>query len=366
MNFSEEFNKCNKKVICNIVLDNIGKLFRRFSGTKKQLFSTVILFMILLILESTLLVVFKQPFKPAIVAILFAAFISSLSFFVVSWCYHYTNTQIEVAIRDSIISDEIENRLIIWLQKYTRILPQLLTSITLGIIVVFVTLYIEKNYGLPFDSNKISFIILGLVAFFLGQGGYWAYVTPLIIFVVKRCKLSDIGVNPLFTRGTPILNAISRILNKFAIWDFVMVTLCLINVSALHIDFDKISFWYLIILLFLGYLLTIWTFIIPQINISKIIKTSKKLSMQLIVEDSKILFNSLNKGNIADFEKLKHYIQLHEIIQRQPSWLINLPGSVLYIISQIIVTFYTAVIAVGYSNVSTNIKTLIQKVFSCV
>jgi len=160
----------------------------------------------------------------------------------------------------------------------------------------------------------------------MSQGGYWAIVTPLMTRKLAQGDVLEIGVHSLYPSKTPILVAVSKVLSIFAIWDAVMITLCLIGLFALRPDFNRSSILYLVALVLAGYLVTSWTFLYPQFNLAQVIKRAKENTLLQIQRESNRLYKRLGKLGNADFGRLKHLMELHESVNRAPNTVISLSG----------------------------------------
>jgi len=296
MEFIKEFRECGKRVLCNIVLDKlVGWPFKRFDIGIRRILALGLLLLLFEIIELLALVIIQQPIPPVFVASLVAALVASLSFYVVSWCYQYTLQQAEAAISISTLGKNVEKRLIDWLRKAVNPSTQLLTSVVATILIVLAVYVVEHKVGLPFSCNVATFVALILMTIGMGQGGYWAIVTPLMTRELRRGDVSEIGVYPLYPSKTPYLVAVSKVLSMFAIWDAVMVTLCLIGIFALRPDFSKGGILYLLMLILVGYLVTSWTFLYPQFNLAQVVQRAKENTLLQIRLESNRLYEELEK-----------------------------------------------------------------------
>ena len=93
----EEFRKCGKRLLCNVVLERLvaGSFFNRFNTSWRRFLALVMLFFLFEIIELSILVLIKQltppiSTQPIFISTFFAAFVATLSFYAVSWCYQYT------------------------------------------------------------------------------------------------------------------------------------------------------------------------------------------------------------------------------------------------------------------------------------
>lgn len=327
MEFIKEFHECGKRVLCNTVLDElVGRPFKRFDTGIRRILALGLLFLLFEIIELLVLVLIQEPIPPVFVASLIAALVASLSIYVVSWCYQYTLEQVEAAISISALGKTVEKRLVDWLRKAVNPWTQLLTSVVSIILVVLAVYVIEDKVGLPFNCNVATFVALSLVTLGMGQGGYWAIMTPLMTRELRRGDVSEIGIYPLYPSKSPILVAVSKVLSVFAIWDAVMVTLCLIGLFALRTDFSRGSILYLAVLVLAGYLITSWTFLYPQFNLAQVVQRAKESTLLQVQRESNRLYEELGKLENVDFERLKHLMELHETVSREPKTVISFSG----------------------------------------
>ncbi len=327
MEFTKEFRECRKRILCNIVLDKfVGWPFKRFDNGARRILALGFLFLIFETIELLVLVIIREPIPPVFVASLIAALIASLSIYVVSWCYQYTLEQTEAAISISALDKIVDNRSADWLRKRVNPWTQILTSVVLIILAVLAVYVIEGKVDFPFESNVATFVALSLVVFGMGQGGYWAIVAPLMTRKLAQGDVPEIGIYSLYLSKTPILVAVSKVLSVFAIWDAVMVTLCLIGLFVLRPDFGRGSILYLIALVLGGYLVTSWTFLYPQFNLARVVERVKENTLLQIQLESNRLYKRLGKLENADFERLKHLMELHESVNRGPNTVISLSG----------------------------------------
>jgi len=339
MEFVKEFHECGKRVLCNIVLGKLaGLLFKQFNtGIRRNLILALgLLFILFEIIELLTLTIIRQPILPVFIVSLVAALVASLSFYVVSWCYQYTLEQVEAAIRVSKLGENVEKRLADWLRKTVNPWIQLSTSVMLIILVTLAVYVIEQKVGLPFINwNFATFVAVSIVTFGMGQSGYWAVITPLITRELRRSDISEIRVYPLYPNKTPFLVAVSKVLSVFAIWDAVMVTLCLIGLFALRLDFSKGNALYFLMLVFVGYLVTSWTFLYPQFNLTQVVQRAKEKTLHQIQHESSRLYEEPDKLENADIERLKHLMEIHEIVRKSPNTVIGFSGLRSFIVSLI-------------------------------
>ena len=319
MEFIKEFRGWPQRILCNIILEKlVGWSFKRFDTGIRRILALGLLFLLFEIIELLALLIIQEPIAPVFIASLIAALVASLSIYVVSWCYQYTLEQAEAAISISPLGKTVEKQSVDWLRKTVNPWTQLLTSVVAIILVVLAVYLIEDKVGLPFNCSVATFVALGLVTFGMSQGGHWAIVTPLMTRKLRRGDVSEIGVYPLYPSKTPILVAVSKVLSVFAIWDAVMVTLCLIGLFALRPDFSRGGILYLLALVLAGYLVTSWQFLYPQFNLAQVVQRAKEDTLLRIQRESKRLYEELGKLENADFERLKHLMELHETVSRGP------------------------------------------------
>jgi hypothetical protein len=272
------------------------------------------------------LFIIQYPVLPVLIASLAAALVSSLAIYVVSWCYQYTLEEFEIAVNASALGKKVEQRLIVWLGKVANPWPQLLTSIVATAIVIPTIYAIQHNVGLPFDANIATFIALGIVTCCMGQGGYWAIVTPIMTRELKECKPSEIGIHSLYPNNTPILVAVSKVLSVFALWDTVMVTLCLVGLFALRPDFNSGGILYIAGLVLVGYLVSSWTFLYTHINLAQVIRRAKENTLFQIQCQVNQLYCEVGQLGEVDLDRLQALTELHGIVSEAPNTAVSLSG----------------------------------------
>jgi hypothetical protein len=155
------------------------------------------------------------------------------------------------------------------------------------------------------------------------EGVYWAVVTPLFARGLQRVDISEFGTVPLYPHKTPFLVAMSRVLSVFAILVAVMVTLLLLGLTAFHSYFGTGSILYLKVLVLLGYLLTLWTFLYPHVKLANLVKRGKERTLLRIRHEINRIYEKIDKPESADFELLKHLMGLHETVSKGPNTVIS-------------------------------------------
>ncbi len=105
-----------------------------------------------------------------------------------------------------------------------------------------------------------------------------------------------------------------------------MVTLCLIGLFALRLDLSEGNVLYFLILVFIGYLFTSWTFLYPQFNLAQVVKRAKEKTLHQIQRESSRLYEEPDELENADIERLKHLMELHEAVSRAPNTMISFSG----------------------------------------
>jgi hypothetical protein len=306
----------------------VGWPFKSLETGIRRFLSLILLFLLFEIVEVVILLIIHQPIHPFKLSTLCGAFVPSLAIYVISWCHKYTIEQLEAVFMLAPPSQNVQHRLIVWLKNSVNLWAQLFTSIIATVVVILALYIIKDKVGLPFKTNvpTYTFIVAGIVTFCMGQGAYWALVSPFVTKALRNVDISDIQAYPLNPSKTPLIVALSRILSVYAIWDAIMVTLCLIGLFALRPDFSSGGIFYVLALVFMGYLVTSWTYFYPRYNLTKIVQHTKESTLLRIQNEIKKLYGTLDKLEKINFERLQNLMELHETVSKVPSTIVSLPG----------------------------------------
>ncbi|GAI82120.1 unnamed protein product, partial [marine sediment metagenome] len=105
----------------------------------------------------------------------------------------------------------------------------------------------------------------------------------------------------------------------------------------------------IIVIVIIGYIITSWTFLFPQYNLSKIISKHKKLNLTKISSEIKRIYNNdLEKIKDDNIVRLTNLINLYSSINNQPGTMIDFSGLKLFIGSLMAPTI-VAIIGVLFS-----------------
>jgi hypothetical protein len=364
MEIIKELDKSRKKILCNIILDQIVAWPRKRFGLEgdKRIFACVALFFLCCLILWPTLYISHQPAKTSLIIAVISASITSLSFYVISRNYQYIVDQVTQALsKDEECSKEeellhpasqlgrvdalskppaqlgreegvstpvaplgsdLDKELSSWVRKVVNPWFQLAGSL-LSIVVITVALLIVDKIEISFEYIA-KFIAIFIVVFSMGQGAYWAIVSPLFTKKLSSGSLSDLRVDPLYPSRTPILLAASKFLSVAAVSDALMVTLCVISLFIVRPNFSKGNIAYPFVIVFTGYLLTTWNFLYPQLNLARIIQAAKKKALNEIRCEANKLYKRLGKLDATELERLDQIMKLYETINKGPDTMINL------------------------------------------
>ncbi|NQT79227.1 MAG: hypothetical protein HQ555_02390 [Candidatus Aminicenantes bacterium] len=354
----KEYREYGKKVLCNIVLDKLAsRPFKRFEAKKRRILGLCLIFLFFESIQLLAFVIIQYPILTVFITSLAASLIATLSIYVINWGYYFAYKQLEAVIDVTKITRNVEKRMIDWGRKVINPWAQLFTSLLLTILIIFAIYLIEKNIGLPFNYNIPILIEFGLVVFWIGQGVYWAIVAPLITSELKQFDALEINIDPIYPSKSLSLVVVSRALSIFAIWDAVMITLCLIGLFLLKPDFSSGGIFYVLMLIFAGYLVTFWTFLYPQFSLIKIVRREKNNTLFQIQHVSNSIYKKIDKLGNSDLERLKYLMELHENIRKSPNTVISFSGLQFFIGSLIVPTI---VAILGVLNWESLMKKLIS------
>jgi hypothetical protein len=324
MQLVQAFEEGRDGILCNLVLDLLCP-FRTLAPNTKRAIACGILFFGCFLITLLAFLIAHQSKRASLQIAIISSTISGLSFYVIGWNYQYTARQISDALSVSTLGPQPTKRLISWLKKAVNPWLQLLASV-LFILLVLGTLFIVSD-GVSFSLESFAKVLtVVLVSFSLGQGAYWAIVSPLFakeLSTGDEAYFLDLKVDSLYPTRTPILLAASRLLSVAALSDALMVTLCLISLFVLKPSFGETILYPLLILL-AGYLLTLWNFAYPQLNLSRIIQWAKRRTLDKIRSEASKLYQRLDELTPSEFERLDQLMNLHESVTRSPNTMVNL------------------------------------------
>lgn len=334
------FDESREKVLCNIILERflVGPLKRVDSDYLKRVIACASLFILSGLLLLFCLLVTRYPLKASTIIAVTSALISALSFYVISWNYEYIVDQVTKAFSgpDQALGTNLDKKLSAWVKKAVKPRYQLLGSIvslTLIALILYVIVDIHQLSAEHFGKVLAIFIAV----FSVGQGAYWAIVSPLFTRALSLGSLTELehqeisgdagSIDPLYPHQTPLLVAASRFLSVAAITDAFVVTLCLVGLFVVRPRFTQgSSLKYTIIILLVGYFLTTWNFLYPQLNLARIIRHAKKNTLSNIRAEANKLYSKLAGLSPSDFERLDHLMKLQDSLSKGPNTMINFPA----------------------------------------
>jgi hypothetical protein len=324
MEIVKTFQKSRDKIFCNIILDKfvIGP-FKGVNPNLKRIIACVTLFLFCFSLIRLALFIARQPSKASLAIALITASISSLSFYLISWNYSYIVNQVSEALSATQLGEDLDGNLSAWVKAAVNPWSQFVGSLVSVIAVTVILFFIVDRTKLS-SAHFAKFFALLLVVFSMGQGAYWAIVSPLFTKELSNGSLSDLDVDPLFPTRTPILIAASKFLSVAAMTDAFMVTLCLVSLFIVRPSFSKGSNIYPFIIVLVGYLLTTWNFLYPQFNLARIIQQAKKNTLNKIRSEANNLYSRFEKLSSSEFERLEQIMKLYDTISKGPDTMINL------------------------------------------
>lgn len=324
MELVEAFEEGRDGILCNLVLDRLCPFRTLAPNTKRAIACGILFFGCFFIILLAFLIAHQSKRTSLQIAII-SSTISALSFYIISWNYQYTARQVGDALSVSTLGPQPTKRLISWLKKAVNPWLQFLPAV-LFIVLVLVTLFIVSDRAsFSFESVAKVLAVL-LVTFSMGQGAYWAIVSPLFakeLSTGDEAYFLDLNVDSLYPTRTPILLASSRLLSVAALSDALMVTLCLISLFVLKPSFGR-TILYPFLILLAGYLLTVWNFVYPQVNLSRIIQWAKRRTLDEIRSEASKLYQRLDKLTPTEFQRLDQLMNLHETVTKSPNTMVNL------------------------------------------
>jgi hypothetical protein len=324
MRLVETFHGIKKRVVCNVLLEFAGWPFKKLDAQIRRILALGVFFLIFEAIQLVSLLAIQHPIQSVLIASLLGAFVAALCIYVVNWCYRYTCKQFEIALSRSPVSEDIERQISDWLVKATNPWVQILTALVITVIGLTSVYTIDRNIGFPFDVNVATYIALGLLGFFGGLGGYWGFVTPLITRVLSRGKLSGSGIDPLHPNKSPILVAISNILSACAGWFAFVISLCLTGVFALRPTFGTGRILYPLLFVFVGYAVSVWIFLYPQLNLARIVRHARDDTLSRIRREINRMYEQLDNLDQEGVERLGDLIELHSTVAKGGNTTIDL------------------------------------------
>jgi hypothetical protein len=335
------FQNNRDNILCNIILDRLVwplKAIRplrdaseetsaesRKKSNLRRIIGCTFLFLMCFSFLTLALWLSHQAAKTSLVIAIITAAIASLSFYVISWNYDYIVDQVSEALSISPLGNDLDKRLSSWVKNATNPWYQLSGSL-LSILIIAAVLYLIVNERELSLEQITKFTVILIVVFSMGQGGYWAIVSPLFTRELSNGSISELGVNPVYPSRSPILISASKFLSVASISDAVMVTLCLISLFVIRPRFSN-GLIYPVIIVLSGYLLTTWNFLLPQLNLARIIQRAKKNTLNEISLEVNKLYSRLDSLSTSEFERLEHLMKLHDAVGKGPNTMINFVAS---------------------------------------
>jgi len=346
-----KFYNCENKILANIILYKLfGWPFKKYKINTKRICSFFLFFVIIMAIESLIFKLLTVNIDVTLFIFLFSSsLIGCFSFYIISWAYQFTYLKIKEIDNIPSITERLDEQMVTWLKGITVLWKQLLFSIIAIIFSLFIINYTSFKLILPFQNNIATNIAFSFEIFGLSHGVYWAILTPISTRIIRFSNVSEIIVHPIYPNKTPILCELSENLSMYAILDAIIVTLCIISSLFLDIENSENYKLYIIVIVIIGYIITSWTFLFPQYNLSKIISKHKKLNLTKISSEIKRIYNNdLEKIKDDNIVRLTNLINLYSSINNQPGTMIDFSGLKLFIGSLMAPTI-VAIIGVLFS-----------------
>lgn len=324
LKFINEFEKCEPKIFTNYILVKVvGKVYKKLPIKFRLFLSFLNLFLIFFLIEIITLLLFNIQIRTHIWPAIFGSFVGSFAFFVVSWCYYYSLTKIKNSLTIKSFGPSIDEKICDWIRKTVSIKYQVLFSVLFCCFIISTLIIIELTIRLPFTFDLFLICTVLVVAFGMGQGGYWAILSPFVIVSFKKANISDINGYPINPSKTLHFELLSKLLSTFAIWDAIMVSLCLVGVFLLEPNLNSGGLYYILAIILLGYLITFWTFVFPQINLSAIVSRIKQNTLSEIQKEINRLYSMLQNSEYNDLDKINQLTGLYKHVYSNPNSMFN-------------------------------------------
>jgi hypothetical protein len=339
------------KILANIILYKLfGWPFKKYKINTKRIYSFFLFFFVILTIESLIFKLLKVNIDKTLLVLLFSSsLIGCLSFYVISWAYQYTYLKLKEMGNIPSISERLNKQMLTWVKKITMLWKQLLFSIITITLSLYIINYTSFKLILPFQNNIATNIAFSFEIFGLSHGVYWAILTPISTRIIRFSDFSETIFHPIYPNKNTILFQLSKNLSMFAILDAIIVTLCIISSLFLDIENSENYKLYIILIVIQGYIITSWTFLFPQYNLSKIISKHKKMNLTKISSEIKRIYNNdLEKIKDDNIVRLANLTTLYSVIKNQPITMIDFSGLKLFIGSLITPTI-VAIIGILFS-----------------
>ena len=339
------------KILANIILYKLfGWPFKKYKINTKRIYSFFLFFFVILTIESLIFKLLKVNIDKTLLVLLFSSsLIGCLSFYVISWAYQSTYLKLKEMGNIPSISERLNKQMLTWVKKITMLWKQLLFSIITITLSLYIINYTSFKLILPFQNNIATNIAFSFEIFGLSHGVYWAILTPISTRIIRFSDFSETIFHPIYPNKNPILFQLSKNLSMFAILDAIIVTLCIISSLFLDIENSENYKLYIILIVIQGYIITSWTFLFPQYNLSKIISKHKKMNLTKISSEIKRIYNNdLEKIKDDNIVRLANLTTLYSVIKNQPITMIDFSGLKLFIGSLMAPTI-VAIIGVLFS-----------------
>ena len=343
MDLIKEARKTEHKILANIILERITFwVHEPLESNSRKILALAILFGLFETIILFTLILTHEFISVFVLASIIASLIGSLSFFVINWCWYYTFKKFE-----NFNTIKIGHDLKTWglssSARATNPLFQVIASIAAPLFFDSIMFVIERNIGLPFRWNFSMYVSLSVALIGMGQGGYWAIVVPLFFNHLEQVNPQEIDLDPLQPARTPLLVAGSTVLSTFTILDALMVSLFLLFFISLHPDFSKNSLYYSFGIVLFSYMVTAWTFLFPQVCLSRFVKRAKASTLQRIKEFQNRTYNDFDSLDNKGLERLNRLSSLYESVDKTPNTLLDF-SSIRTFVSSVLVPTALAIL----------------------
>lgn len=348
--FYEYFNFENK-ILANIILYKLfGWPFKKYKINTKRICSFFLFFFVILAIESLIFKLLKVNIDKTLFVLIFSSsLIGCFSFYIVSWAGQFIYLKLKEMGNISSISERLNKQMLAWEKKVTMLWKQLLFSIIVITLSLFIINYTNFKLIFSFQNNIATNIAFSFEIFGLSHGVYWAILAPIITRVLRFSNASEIIVHPIYPNKTPILYQLSESLSMYAIWDAIIVSLCIISLLFLVTENNENYKFYVILIVIIGYIISSWTFLFPQYNFYKIISKHKKMNLTKISSEIKRIYNNdIEKIRDDNILRLANLTTLYSVIKKHPITMIDFSALKLFIGSLITPTI-VAIIGILFS-----------------
>ena len=259
-------------------------------------------------------------------AIVLASLTTSLGLYSVTRLFAYTTAELETSFNSRLSSEGARRSIIAWIEFVTDPRKQRIAVVIMAVLAVAVTALLQAQRVRPFPIYVSTYLAMVAAGIGLGQGVYLAVLVPTSAVVLARLDPADLRTYKLNPSRTPLLAGYARLMNAYARASALSTTLALATIIALRPIWTATATWALLGVLFLGYVITSYVFIVPHLVLSSVIRREKARALaevQVVVSAmwERALSGDLEAGQ--SFERLRRFAD--EIYQSRSS-LVDIAG----------------------------------------